>query len=660
MLKITFALLALVFIFAFAEDKKIEGPVIGIDLGTTYSCVGHWKDGKVEIIPNELGNRITPSVVSFAPNGGHMVGEAAKNNIAFNPKNTFYDVKRLIGRKFTEVQKVDKDLFTFDLVDSDGRAFVKAEVGNETKIFSPEQISAMILTKMKNIAEAHLNQKVQYAVITVPAYFNDAQKQATMDAGKIAGLEVIRIIAEPTAASMAYGLYQKKEQDIIVFDLGGGTFDVSLLTIDDGTFQVRATHGDMHLGGEDFDLRVVEYFAKLIKEKHGADADIFKNKKSFQKLKQAVEKAKRILSSELETNIEIEALINGIDFNQKLTRAKFEELNKDLFAKTLNPIKQVLADTKLEKGDIDVVVMVGGSTRIPRVKELVSQFFDGKKLETGVNPDEAIAFGATVQGAVIKGDAGSEITIMDITPLSLGIETVGGVMSKIIYRNTPIPTEKFDIFTTTEDYQTQLVIPIYEGERHLTRFNRLLGELTLTDIPAARKGHPQIKVSFNLDKNGVLKVTAEDTNTKNKREVEIKKGFLTTEQINEMVEDAEKNKAEDEEYKKASETRVRLETYLETVKNQLANKNIANRIKSKDKRKIMEARAEVAEWLSKSEMATKTELLNKIDGLKKIVQPILARLTGEQPDVPEEETKEEIKEKKEEKKNTIEVGKDEL
>lgn len=587
-------------------------------------------EDQVVIIPNEQGNRITPSVVSFTPSGAVLVGEAAKNNMPYNPENTLYDVKRLIGRKFSEVQKIDKDLFSYKLAQVDGRAYVQVKVGNDTKTFAPEEISALVLGKMKKIAEAFLNQAVKYAVITCPAYFNDAQRQATKDAGRISGLEVLRVINEPTAAALAYGKHESAEKNIMVYDLGGGTLDVSILTIDNGTFQVLSTSGDMHLGGEDFDLRVLDYFSKIFKEKYEGK-DIKANKKSFQLLKVAVEKAKRILSKELETQIELEALLDGIDFNQKLTRAKFEDLNKDLFEKAIAPIRKSMADAKLGKDDIDVVVMVGGSTRIPKVQELVSKYFDGKKLELEkVNPDEAIGYGAAVQGAILNEVIKARTVILDVTPLSLGIETEGGEMAKIINRNTHIPIEKFDIFTTTGDYQTELTIPIYEGERPQTRYNRLLGQLELTDIPAARRGIPQIKVIFNIDKNGILNVTAEDMQTKKSKKITIRKGFLSSDEVKKIAEDASQHQKEDKEFEFAIQARRRLEEYVANVEAQLSNKNIANRIKSQDKDKIRKKLSEATRWMRENDAAVgKVEFYKRLVQLKKLVLPIMSKLTGE-------------------------------
>lgn len=402
----------------------VTGPVVGIDLGTTYSCVAVYRNGKVEIIENELGSRITPSVVSWTASGERLIGEAAKNNAPFNPRNTLYDVKRLIGRRYREVLKKDAKLLSYGLTEKDGRVFAKYKETEDgpSKVISPEEVSAMVLQKMKQIAEKYLGEEVKHAVVTVPAYFNDQQRQATSDAGRIAGLEVLRIVNEPTAASMAYGLYKEKEHNILVFDLGGGTFDVSLLTIDNGVFEVIATSGDTHLGGEDFDLRVVEHFSKLVKERQGKD--VRDNKRAFQRLKAEVEKAKRTLSHETETIIEIESFIDGVDLSEKLTRAQFEKINMDLFQRTMLPVRQVLKDSGLQKSDIDELVLVGGSTRIPKIQELLSKFFDGKKLNREINPDEAVAYGAAVQAAVISGTIEDrDIVLIDVTPLSLGIET---------------------------------------------------------------------------------------------------------------------------------------------------------------------------------------------------------------------------------------------
>merc|ERR1712170_263862 len=441
-------------VYCAEEKKKVECPVIGIDLGTTYSCVGIFKNGRVEIIPNELGSRITPSVVAFTDEE-RLVGEAAKNQATINPTRTIYDVKRLIGRKYAdkEVQH-DKKFLPYSIVEKDTKPYIRSEVQGDTKSFAPEEISAMVLTKMKQVAENYLGETVKNAVVTVPAYFNDAQRQSTKDAGNISGLNIARIINEPTAAAIAFGLDKSKgETNILVFDLGGGTFDVSILTIDSGIFEVVSTSGDTHLGGEDFDQRVMDYFMKLYKKKTGKD--VRKNDRTVQKLRREVEKAKRALSSAHQAKVEIESFFEGEDFSETLTRAKFEELNMDLFRKTMVPVKKVIEDADMEKDEIDEIVLVGGSTRIPKIQQLVEEYFGGKEPSRGINPDEAVAYGAAVQGGILSGDNDqlNDVVLLDVCPLSMGIETVGGVMTKIITRNTVVPTKKQQIFSTASDNQ---------------------------------------------------------------------------------------------------------------------------------------------------------------------------------------------------------------
>lgn len=500
-MKTTYLLVGLLFLsFAFAdgdEDTESLGPVIGIDLGTTYSCVGIYKNGRVEIIANELGNRITPSFVAFTDDE-RLVGEAAKNQASSNPDRSIYSVKRLIGRDYKdkEVQQ-DKKLLPYSIVDRNGKPYIESSVvGGATKQMAPEEISAMVLTKMKEIAENYLGQDVKNAVITVPAYFNDAQRQATKDAGAISGLNVMRIINEPTAAAIAYGLDKKagsSEKTILVFDLGGGTFDVSLLTIDGEIFEVEATSGDTHLGGEDFDQRVLQHFLKLIKKKY--NKDISKDNRAISKLKGEVEKAKRDLSSVIQTKIEIENLVEGVDFKETLTRARFEELCADLFKKTLKPVEIVLDDAGYEKSDIDEIVLVGGSTRIPKIQQLIKDFFNGKEPNRGINPDEAVAYGAAVQGGILGGEADEDtagILLIDVAPLTLGIETVGGVLTPIIPKGTVIPSKKSQTFTTYQDNQETVTIKIFEGERAMTKDNHPLGNFDLTGIPQAPRGVPQI------------------------------------------------------------------------------------------------------------------------------------------------------------------------